>query len=62
MLVRGRVRRLVDPCVDAPAEMLDERPEEPRVDGRNRDGGIDGELCSRHVRYQMLASVSGSKK
>ena len=42
--IGGWVRRFVDPRVHAPAEMLDERPEEPRVDGSYCEGGVGGEL------------------
>src|SRR5690606_18679262 len=43
LLVRGRVVGLVDPAVDRAADVLDERSEQPTADGRDREGGVEGE-------------------
>ena len=47
--VGRRVPGLVEPVVDAPAEVLDERAEESRVDGADGEVGVDGEACGDHV-------------
>ena len=39
--IRRRVPRLVDPAVDRPAHVLDERPEDPFVDDADRRGRVD---------------------
>ena len=46
--VGGRVTGLVEAVVDAPAEVLHEGAEEAAVDGRDDEGGVEGQACCRH--------------
>ena len=43
-----RMLRLVDAGVDAAAEMLDERPVHPGVDGADPECGVNGDACFGH--------------
>ena len=46
--VRGRVTRLLEPGVDAAPHVLDERPEQPRVDLPDRERRIDRQRSLEH--------------
>ena len=57
MLVGVGMAGLVDAVVDAAAEVLDERAEEPTVDGPDDEVRVDGEMCGDHVSSDQMDAV-----
>src|SRR5690606_24929010 len=57
VLVGGGVGGLEDAGVDAPAHVLDERPEDPWVDGPDREGRIKADAGCLHCALPEVTGV-----